>query len=82
MNPNRRKLFIVTGAAIVADAFSISAHAADKLKIGIIGSGKVGSALGAVWVKAGHEVMFSSSPFLMVRCLMWARTWRNRSKAR
>jgi hypothetical protein len=60
MNPNRRRLFIVTGAAIVAAAFSISAHAADKLKIGIIGSGKVGSALGAVWVKAGHEVMFSS----------------------
>ncbi|HEU5482107.1 MAG TPA: NADPH-dependent F420 reductase [Sphingomicrobium sp.] len=30
------------------------------MKIGIIGSGEVGSALGAVWVKAGHEVMFSS----------------------
>jgi hypothetical protein len=30
------------------------------MKIGIIGSGDVGSAIGAVWVKAGHEVMFSS----------------------
>ncbi len=60
MNPYRRRLFIVTGAAIVATALSFSAHAADKLTIGIIGSGKVGSALGAVWVKAGHEVMFSS----------------------
>ncbi|MGH8707812.1 MAG: NADPH-dependent F420 reductase [Burkholderiales bacterium] len=30
------------------------------MKIGIIGSGRVGSAIGAVWVKAGHEVMFSS----------------------
>lgn len=29
-------------------------------KIGIIGSGKVGGTLGGVWVKAGHEVMFSS----------------------
>jgi predicted dinucleotide-binding enzyme len=60
MNPDRRRLFIVTGAAIVAAALSLSAHADDKLKIGIIGSGNVGSALGAVWVKAGHEVMFSS----------------------
>jgi hypothetical protein len=30
------------------------------MKIGIIGSGDVGSAIGAVWVKAGHDVMFSS----------------------
>jgi len=30
------------------------------MKIGIVGSGNVGSAIGAVWVKAGHEVMFSS----------------------
>lgn len=31
-----------------------------RLKIGIIGSGHVGSALGGVWAKAGNEVMFSS----------------------
>lgn len=31
-----------------------------KIKIGIIGSGKVGGTLGGVWVKAGHEVMFAS----------------------
>lgn len=38
------------------------AMAADsqKMKIGIIGSGRVGSALGGVWAKAGNEVMFSS----------------------
>lgn len=30
------------------------------MKIGLIGSGNVGSALGGVWAKAGHEVMFSS----------------------
>jgi hypothetical protein len=34
--------------------------AADRVKIGLIGSGNVGSALGRVWAKAGHEVMFSS----------------------
>ncbi|MCU0532633.1 MAG: NADPH-dependent F420 reductase [Hydrococcus sp. Prado102] len=31
------------------------------MKIGIIGSGKVGSKLGELWVKAGHQVMFSFS---------------------
>ena len=30
------------------------------MKIGIVGSGQVGGTLGAVWVGAGHEVMFSS----------------------
>lgn len=37
------------------------AHASPTpMKIGIIGSGNVGSAVGELWVKAGHEVMFSS----------------------
>lgn len=37
------------------------ANAADyKMKIGIVGSGKVGGAIGGSWVRAGHEVMFSS----------------------
>ena len=30
------------------------------MKIGIVGSGRVGGTLGSVWAKAGHEVMFSS----------------------
>ena len=30
------------------------------MKIGIIGSGNVGSALGKIWAEKGHEVMFSS----------------------
>ncbi|MGB8338145.1 MAG: NAD(P)-binding domain-containing protein, partial [Burkholderiales bacterium] len=30
------------------------------LKIGVIGSGHVGGTIGELWVKAGHEVMFSS----------------------
>lgn len=34
--------------------------ASAKMKIGTLGSGRVGSAIGAAWVKAGHEVMFSS----------------------
>jgi 8-hydroxy-5-deazaflavin:NADPH oxidoreductase len=30
------------------------------MKIGIIGSGNVGSALGKIWANNGHEIMFSS----------------------
>jgi predicted dinucleotide-binding enzyme len=39
---------------------AIPAHAqATPLKIGVIGSGRIGSTLGGLWAKAGHEVMFS-----------------------
>jgi predicted dinucleotide-binding enzyme len=30
------------------------------MKIGIIGSGHIGGALGPLWAKAGHEVFYSS----------------------
>jgi hypothetical protein len=60
MDPHRRRFLIVSGAAVAASALPYKTPAAEKLKIGIIGSGNVGSALGGVWVKAGHEVMFSS----------------------
>lgn len=30
------------------------------MRIGIIGSGKMGSTLGTLWAKAGHDVFFSS----------------------
>lgn len=49
-------------AALLLGLLPASSPAADaaKVKIGIIGAGKVGSALGTVWAKAGHPVMFSS----------------------
>ena len=31
-----------------------------NVKIGVIGSGRVGGTVGGVWARAGHEVMFSS----------------------
>jgi len=31
-----------------------------KLRIGVIGSGHIGGTIGALWVKAGHPVLFSS----------------------
>lgn len=38
-----------------------SAHAQrQRLKIGIIGAGRIGGTLGELWVKAGHEVLLSS----------------------
>ena len=60
---SRRDMLKVTGAAFALSVLPITAsivNAADKMKIGIIGSGHVGSALGGVWAKAGNEVMFSS----------------------
>ena len=33
---------------------------ARSLKIGIIGSGRMGGTLGEFWAKAGHEILFSS----------------------
>lgn len=60
MIPHRRSFLLVTVAAIAAAFLPFSGHAEEKLKIGIIGSGNVGSAIGAVRVEAGHEVMFSS----------------------
>jgi len=60
MTKNRRSFLVVAGLTIVAATLPFTACSADTMKIGIIGSGKVGSALGASWVKAGHEVMFSS----------------------
>jgi 8-hydroxy-5-deazaflavin:NADPH oxidoreductase len=61
---SRRDLLKATGVAVAFSVLATTAsivNAADKkLKIGIIGSGHVGSALGGVWAKAGNEVMFSS----------------------
>jgi 8-hydroxy-5-deazaflavin:NADPH oxidoreductase len=62
---SRRKLLAVTGVAAALSALPLTIRVAiasegQKLKIGIIGSGHVGSALGGVWAKAGNEVMFSS----------------------
>ena len=51
----RAFLFAMTAAAMVPPAFA----QAKPMKIGIIGSGRIGSTFGGLWAKAGHEVMFS-----------------------
>jgi 8-hydroxy-5-deazaflavin:NADPH oxidoreductase len=60
MNQDRRRFLVISGAAVAAVSLPFRVGAAEKMKIGIIGSGNVGGAIGAVWVNAGHEVMFSS----------------------
>ncbi len=59
---SRRDMLKMAGAAAVLPILAGVVNAADdeKMKIGIIGSGHVGGALGGVWAKAGNEVMFSS----------------------
>jgi hypothetical protein len=61
----RRRVLQLAGfvtATVMLGGLSLAARAATpgKSKIGIVGSGRVGGALGGVWVNAGHEVMFSS----------------------
>jgi predicted dinucleotide-binding enzyme len=63
MDLRRRGLLVIAACVLAAAVLPFSARAQDaegKMKIGIIGSGDVGSAIGAAWVRAGHEVMFSS----------------------
>ena len=67
-NRNRRALLAglsVTAASLVLGALPLAgqAQADDQglpMKIGVIGAGKIGGAVGTHWAKAGHEVFFSS----------------------
>src|SRR5438094_8110199 len=48
-------LFAMTAAAVLPPALA----QAKPVKIGVIGSGRIGSTFGGLWAKAGHEIMFS-----------------------
>lgn len=41
-------------------SFAQMKQTSSPMKIGIVGSGRLGGTVGSLWVKAGHEVMFSS----------------------
>ncbi|HEX2931640.1 MAG TPA: NADPH-dependent F420 reductase [Candidatus Binatia bacterium] len=47
-------------APLPGTAFGQAAPSGSSIKIGIIGSGNIGSTVGTLWVKAGHQVLFSS----------------------
>src|SRR5258705_1779830 len=49
---------IALAAAAVPMRFALG-QAQKPMKIGVIGSGRIGTTLGGLWAKAGHEVMFS-----------------------
>ena len=59
---SRRQFLLTTAAAAAAvSAGSLPSWAQSRsMKIGIIGSGKQGGALGILFAKAGHQVFFSS----------------------
>lgn len=62
---SRRQILTLAAASGItlsaATLVGISPSRADqRLKIGTIGAGNLGGAVGALWIKAGHEVMFSS----------------------
>ena len=60
---NRRTFLLGTTAAVLnLSGLPLVARAAGEssMKIGVIGSGRIGGTLGELWLKAGHQVMFSS----------------------
>ena len=59
LSRNRREFLKAAAASLALGSLPFPAFAAG-MKIGMIGSGRVGSTVGELWAKAGHEVMFSS----------------------
>jgi hypothetical protein len=60
---DRRRLLKAGGAVLITVAAGRTAVAqtgGSKVKIGVIGSGHIGSTIGGLWVKACHPVLFSS----------------------
>jgi predicted dinucleotide-binding enzyme len=52
---------VALAATVFVAMVSFAAGAAEPpVRIGIIGTGKIGSALAELWVRSGHEVMISS----------------------
>jgi predicted dinucleotide-binding enzyme len=63
--PSRRRFLltagaVVAGAGLLPDLSTAQVTTAAPMKIGIIGSGRQGGAIGLQWAKAGHEILFSS----------------------
>jgi predicted dinucleotide-binding enzyme len=63
VNGMRRTLL----AAALAAALPRALAQGRRMKIGVIGSGRVGGTIGRLWHKAGHEVMFSARDIAEVR---------------
>jgi len=64
-NPQRRRLLALAAALPMTvwlhpGAAWAQAAGGSPMRIGVIGSGRLGGSVGTLWVKAGHPVMFSS----------------------
>ena len=61
---SRRAVFGFAGAVALATTLrtmdALAQATGGKMRIGVIGSGHIGSTIGGLWVKAGHPVLFSS----------------------
>ncbi|GJE03379.1 NADPH-dependent F420 reductase [Methylobacterium isbiliense] len=52
-----RRTLLAAGAALALPA---RAQPSDRIPVGVIGAGNIGSTIGGLWVKAGHPVLFAS----------------------
>jgi predicted dinucleotide-binding enzyme len=68
MNRKRRTILAAGCGMLLAGMNPASAQS--RMKIGIIGSGRVGGTIGELWVKAGHEVVFSARTIDEVNSLL------------
>src|SRR4051812_31508771 len=62
MTTLQRRRFLIAGAALAASlpaGMGFTAETKKRMRIGVIGSGRIGGTLGGLLAKAGHEVMFS-----------------------
>ncbi|NMF96210.1 NAD(P)-binding domain-containing protein [Aromatoleum toluolicum] len=60
---DRRRRVLIFGAmaaAALAVLPRVASGASDRLRIGIIGTGRIGGALAELWAKAGYELLISS----------------------
>jgi predicted dinucleotide-binding enzyme len=71
MNRKRRVFLGAAGAMLLAGMNpAIGQVGGRSMKIGVIGSGRIGGALGEFWVRAGHEVVFSARTIEEVNALV------------
>jgi len=72
MNRKRRSLLGAAGLVLLAGMNPASGQDSGgrRMKLGVIGSGRVGGTIGGLWVKAGYEVMFSARDIGEVRELV------------
>jgi 8-hydroxy-5-deazaflavin:NADPH oxidoreductase len=68
----KRRIFLATTAVMLLAGVgrAFGQERGRSMKIGVIGSGRIGGTLGEFWVKAGHEVVFSARTIEEVNALV------------